>query len=85
MKTIPFQPIDAAGEAKLKRILELLSEFMHCDVECKTMIVLTANIPEDRNDVITIVQRIAKSTYVSTINNKVANGKKVADPEGAHA
>jgi len=65
MKTITFPHTDPAGEAKLKRFLETLSDFMNVSVSTKSVIVLAVEVPEDRPDVITVIDRIGHDLGIS--------------------
>lgn len=69
MKTITFPSTDPAGEAKLKRFLDTLSEFMDVEVVTKSVIQIGVDVPDERQDVITVLQRLSKAY------TKKANGK----------
>jgi pantothenate kinase type III len=64
-KSIVFPATDAAGEAKLKALLEKIADYMGVDgIRFDTVIVMSVVIPSDRQDFISLVKRIASSKKV---------------------
>ncbi|OGC95330.1 MAG: hypothetical protein A2W25_05280 [candidate division Zixibacteria bacterium RBG_16_53_22] len=59
MNSITFPATNAAGEAKLKRLIETISDYMGSKVEIESVIVLQASYPHDRPDIEAIFKRLA--------------------------
>jgi len=58
-KSINFPATNAAGEAKLKRLVETIAEYMGGKVTIETVIVLQANYPNDRPDIEAVLKRLS--------------------------
>lgn len=61
VKAITFPATNVAGEAKLKRLVETIADYMGVKVTIETVIVLQANFPNDRPDIEAILKRLAGS------------------------
>jgi hypothetical protein len=61
MKTITFPAVDVAGEAKLKRLVETIADYMGSRVKIETVMVLQASFPDDRADIQSIFNRLKGS------------------------
>jgi len=59
MKEVVFPAMNPAAEAKLKRLLENIGEYMGAELTPETVVVLSVNLPDDRPDVEAIVKRLA--------------------------
>lgn len=59
MKDVVFPAMNTAAEAKLKRMLESIGEYMGAEISTETVIVMKVNLPDDRADVEAIVKRLA--------------------------
>ena len=74
-KSVVFPATKIAGEAKLKRLVETIADYMGAKVTVETVIVLQANFPNDRPDVETIFKRLAGSkTGLNQVGRTVAPG-----------
>ncbi len=60
-KSIVFPATSVAGEAKLKRLLDTIGEYMGAKIGVESVIVMQANIPSDRPDIEAICKRLAGS------------------------
>ena len=60
-KSIIFPATNVAGEAKLKRLLDTIGEYMGAKIGVGSVIVMQANIPSDRPDIEAICKRLAGS------------------------
>jgi hypothetical protein len=60
-KSITFPATNVAGEAKLKRLLETIADYMGTNINIETVMVLQANYPNDRPDFEAILKRLAGS------------------------
>jgi len=60
MKTIVFPAMDISSEAKLKRFIETMKEFMGIEVKLETATVIKVIFPEDRTDAETVLNSIKK-------------------------
>lgn len=60
MKQISFPAMDIPAEAKLKRMLENISEYMNFPIEIKTMTVMVIVFPSDRQDAEIILNSVKK-------------------------
>ena len=70
-KSIVFPATNAAGEAKLKRLVETIADYMGAKVEIGSVIVMQASYPSDRPDLEAIFKRLAGSK----------TGLRIAAPE----
>jgi hypothetical protein len=57
-KEIVFPAMNAEGEAKLKRTLTIIGEFMGDEIKTESVIVTSAIIPDDRDDMKTVLNKI---------------------------
>jgi len=76
MKYLVLPPMNPAQEAKTKRLIDMISEFMGSDISFETVISMKVNYPDDRKDVEAILKRLAgnKTGLVQkNTNNKQSN------------
>lgn len=67
-KSIAFPATNVAGEAKLKRLLETIADYMGTKVTVESVIVMQASFPSDRPDFEAILKRLAgNKTGLQTI------------------
>lgn len=60
MKSIVFPAMDIPAEAKLKRTLDTIKEYMGFEFKIETMTVMKVCFPSDRQDVEIILNSIKK-------------------------
>lgn len=60
-KTITLPPLTVEQEARLKRFFETTGEFMNAEIKVSTRSIMVVDLPEDRPDVTTVVQKIVAS------------------------
>lgn len=71
MKKIQFPPVDVQEEAKLKRFLTTVSEFMNIDIDIREVKIIEVLVGDDtRQDVITVLSKIAASQKDKSKNGK---------------
>jgi len=58
-KGVVFPAMNAEEEAKLKRLLKTIGEFMGDGIETEAVVVTKANVPDDRADMVTVLNKIA--------------------------
>jgi hypothetical protein len=58
-KTITFPPANADEEAKIRRFLKTVGEFMGVDLEPQLVTIVGVEVPMDRPDVITVLNKAA--------------------------
>jgi hypothetical protein len=72
-KSIVFPATNVAGEAKLKRLVETIADYMGVKVTIETVMVMQANFPNDRPDIEAIYKRLAGSkTGLNMVGRTVA-------------
>jgi len=81
-KSVVFPAMDAAGEAKLKRLVETIADYMGAKVSVETVIVMKANYPDDRPDIEQIFKRLAGNKTGLTAHN-LNQGKQSPPKEPA--
>ena len=59
MKSTVFPSMNTAAEAKLKRLVETIADYMVAEVSIETVIVMKVNYPDDRPDIAVIMKRLA--------------------------
>jgi hypothetical protein len=73
-KSITFPATNAAGEAKLKRLIETIADYMGAKVTLEIVMVMEANYPSDRSDIEAIFKRLAgNKTGFRTVAPKEKN------------
>jgi hypothetical protein len=78
-KSIVFPAVNVAGEAKLKRLVETIADYMGVRVTIETVMVLQAKYPSDRPDIESIFKRLAGSK--TGLTNYNLNQSKKSSPE----
>lgn len=58
MGSIVFPAMTTASEAKVKRLIDSMNEYMGADISYETCIVMRVNFPDERKDVECVVQAI---------------------------
>jgi hypothetical protein len=58
-KSVTFPATNVAGEAKLKRLVETIADYMGAKVSIETVMVIRAQFPSDRPDIEAIFKRLA--------------------------
>ena len=61
VKSVTFPATNVTGEAKLKRLVETIADYMGAKVTIETVMVLQAKFPNDRPDIEAIFKRLAGS------------------------
>jgi hypothetical protein len=81
-KSIVFPATNVAGEAKLKRLVETIADYMGARVTIETVMVMQANFPSDRPDIEAIYKRLAGSkTGLNQVGRTVApEATKITTP-----
>ena len=59
IKSVVFPAMGAAGEAKLKGLVEKIADYMGVKVDFETVIVMRVNFPDTRPDIEAILKRLA--------------------------
>lgn len=83
IKSIIFPAVNVAGEAKLKRLVETIADYMGAKVTIETVMVLQASFPEDRPDIEQIFKRLGgnKTGLIQVGRTEgIVNKKKEAEP-----
>ena len=60
MKTITFPAMDIPSEAKIKRLIDTMKEYMDIEIKIETVTVMKIKFPEDRVDAETVLNSIKK-------------------------
>jgi len=58
-KSVTFPATNVAGEAKLKRLLDTIGEYMGAKIAIESVVVIQASFPSDRPDIESICKRLA--------------------------
>ena len=58
-KEVVFPAMNAEGETKLKRLLATVGEFMGDEIKTEAVISLKGSVPDDREDMRTVMKKIA--------------------------
>lgn len=86
-KSIVFPATNVAGEAKLKRLLDTIADYMGTKVTVESVIVMQVSFPSDRPDVEAIFKRLAGSkTGLNQVGRTIApeatkNSATPSEPE----
>lgn len=75
-KIVVLPPVGATREAKIKNILDKIAELMNVKLGYETMIVMTVAVPENRPDVVTVVNKIAACQRTIPDDQKMATGDR---------
>ena len=59
VKKIEFPALNAESEVKLKRLLTTIGEYMGDEIKTENMIVLVCSVPDDREDMRSVMKRIS--------------------------
>jgi hypothetical protein len=81
-KSVVFPAMDVAAEAKLKRLVETIADYMGAKVSVETVIVMKANYPDNRADIEQIFKRLAGNKTGLTAHN-LNQGKQSPPKEPA--
>lgn len=73
IKKITLPPMSVEQEAKVKRLFETIGEYMGCDIQLDSAVILEASIPDERKDVLIVAQKLVQSLKSKRAET---NGKK---------
>lgn len=71
MKKITFPPVNAETEAKLKRLVENISQLMGGEIKVESsVIVMAAEAPDGRTDINMVLKKLAGSLVSQALKGK---------------
>jgi len=71
MKSSLFPAMNTTQEAKLKHLLDMISEYMSTTITIESVISMQVHYPDDRTDVEAIIKKLANKKPNIKQNNKL--------------
>jgi len=83
MKSVLFPPMNPAQEAKVKRLLDSISEYMGSPITVESVISMKASYPDDRPDIEAILKRLIgnKTGLTQKKTNGIVSSTPPVSPE----
>ena len=83
MKSVLFPPMNPAQEAKVKRLLDLISDYMGSPITVESVISMKADYPDDRPDIEAILKRLIgnKTGLTQKKTNGIVSSNPPVSPE----
>jgi len=81
MKSILLPPMNPSQEAKAKRLLDMIGEYMGSNITVESVISMKANFPDDRPDIEAILKRLAGNKTGFQVKKANGNPTSSTDPD----